>query len=96
MLIRSPIALAAAIRDRRRSLGWDQSELARKIGAGRHWVVAAEKGNPGAQLGHILRALNALQLGVSLAPLTDPREDARSGDPRINAVVERARGPLRR
>jgi HTH-type transcriptional regulator / antitoxin HipB len=53
------------MRDQRRQRGLDQSELAAKIGATRQWVIAVEKGKPGAAVGLILRALDALGLSLS-------------------------------
>ncbi len=44
MQIRTPLDLGLAIRDRRRKLKLSQTELARKAGVGRQWVVAIEHG----------------------------------------------------
>ncbi|MEJ0074704.1 MAG: type II toxin-antitoxin system Y4mF family antitoxin [Alphaproteobacteria bacterium] len=60
MLIRTPADLGAAIRDRRRQLGLDQATLAQRIGVSRQWVVAIEQGRSRAELGLVLRALDAL------------------------------------
>ena len=73
----TPLYLGLAIRDRRRKLKLSQTELARKAGAGRQWVVAIEHGNSRAELGFVLRTLSALDL-----PLTIDSGDRlpRSGD----------------
>ncbi len=44
--------------------GFGQQELAARIGANRRWVIDVEKGKPRAEVGMILRALDAL--GVEL------------------------------
>lgn len=67
MQIRTPTDLGLVIRDRRRKLKLNQTELARKVGVGRQWVVAIEHGKPRAELGLVLRALIALDLSL-IAP----------------------------
>jgi len=63
--IRTPIDLGALIRERRTRLGLDQSSLARKAGTSRQWLVALEKGKPRAEIGLILRTLEALNLSLT-------------------------------
>jgi HTH-type transcriptional regulator / antitoxin HipB len=58
--------IGAAIRARRRELGWDQATLADKIGVSRLWVNQVEKGKPGAGVGLVLRAFAALDLTLML------------------------------
>ena len=55
MQIRTPLDLGLVIRDRRRKLKLSQTELARKAGVGRQWVVAIEHGKSRAELGLVLR-----------------------------------------
>ena len=57
-----------AIRDRRRKLKLSQSQLARKVGVGRQWVVAIEHGKSRAELGLVLRTLSALDLPLTIDP----------------------------
>jgi HTH-type transcriptional regulator/antitoxin HipB len=64
MVIRTPADLGAMIRSTRKSLGMDQTELARKIGVSRWWLVEIERGKPRAEIGLILRTLNTL--GINL------------------------------
>ena len=77
MRIRTPLDLGLVIRDRRRKLGLSQTELARKVGVGRQWVVSIERGKSRAELGLVLRTLSALDLsfttdaGERLPPPTD-------------------------
>lgn len=91
MILRTSADLGALIRDRRKTLGLDQEELASRIGANRRWVIDVEKGKPRAEVGMILRALGAL--GVTLTVSAD---ESLSGDdvvdaPDIDAVIERVR-----
>lgn len=91
--LRTPADVGAAIRARRRSLGWDQSELAERMGASRLWVSQVEAGKPGAGLGLVLRAFGAMGLTLSAggpsvvgAEVSTP---ARAVD--LNAILEAAR-----
>ncbi|MEO1193603.1 MAG: helix-turn-helix domain-containing protein [Pseudomonadota bacterium] len=93
--LRTPADVGAAIRARRRALGWDQSELARRIGASRLWVSQVEGGKAGAGIGLTLRAFAALDLHLTVTTAagqeisTESPAPARSVD--INAIVEAAR-----
>lgn len=89
MSIRTPAQLGAAIRDRRKALGVRQSELAKRIGASRQWVIDLEKGHPGAELGLVLRAVNAMGLMLEIF-LPNPKPKLRSG-PDIDAIVADAK-----
>jgi HTH-type transcriptional regulator/antitoxin HipB len=66
MLLRTPNDLGSAIRDRRRRLNLDQSDLARQIGVSRKWIIDVEKGKPRAEIGLVLRTLDALGLRLAL------------------------------
>jgi y4mF family transcriptional regulator len=81
MLIRTPADLGAVIRDRRKQLALGQAALAEKIGASRQWVVGIERGHSRAELGLVLRTLDAL--GIRL-------ENSQSS-PDIDAIVAAAR-----
>jgi HTH-type transcriptional regulator/antitoxin HipB len=90
MRVRTPVDIGLTIRERRRALGLDQAELARRIGVSRQWIVAVEKGKPRAELGLVLRALSAL--GIALQ--TDKSKRAQAAPlVDIDAVVARARIP---
>ena len=89
MFIRTPADLGAVIRDRRKQLKLDQAGFATRIGVSRQWVIQIERGRPRAELGLVLRALDALDIQL----------DARAGEPRrrqsgavdIDAIVARAK-----
>lgn len=93
MLLRTPFDLGSTIRDRRRSLGLDQEELAGRVGVSRKWIIDVEKGKSRAEIGLILRTFEALGLRLSL----DPASSAISADlaappveaPDIDKILER-------
>ena len=58
--------LVAAARGRRKSLGWTQSELADRAHVSRQWISEFEKGKPTAELGLMIRLLDALDLRLTL------------------------------
>ena len=92
MQIRTPLDLGLAIRDRRRKLKLNQTELARKAGVGRQWVVAIEHGKSRAELGLVLRTLAALDLPLTIDP--DHRQLPSSDDMDavdIDAIVNTAK-----
>jgi len=94
MHIRTPRDLGAVIRERRRELGWGQQVLANKIGVSRQWVIEIEKGKPRAEVGLVLRVLDAL--GVSLSLGGGTMALSKTGDSvseiDIDAIVRKARG----
>ena len=92
MKIRTPLDLGLAIRDRRRKLKLSQTELARRVGVGRQWIVAIEHGKSRAELGLALRTLSALDLLLRVDPgdrLLLSSDDITPLD--IDAVVNAAR-----
>jgi transcriptional regulator with XRE-family HTH domain len=58
--------VAAVVRDRRRSIGWAQQRLADAMGVTRQWVISLESGSERAQMGMVIRAFRALDLGLDL------------------------------
>ena len=92
MHLRTPRDIGAIIRERRRALGLDQGELARKVGVSRLWINQVERGKPRASLNLVLRTLAAV--GVELIANAGERapEDAEPViSPDINAIVQAAR-----
>ncbi|HUZ68029.1 MAG TPA: helix-turn-helix domain-containing protein [Beijerinckiaceae bacterium] len=74
MLVRTAKDIGLVIREQRRKLNLDQEELARRVKVSRQWVVEVEKGKLRAEIGLVLRTLNALGLALSVAP--EPKADA--------------------
>ena len=95
MILRTPSDLGLLIRDRRKSLGLDQRELAEKVGVSRLWIIEIEKGKPRAEIGLVMRTLLALalELDVSTEPASAPvKRRARAvAVPDIDAIVRNAR-----
>ena len=79
--VRNTYALGAAIRARRLELGWSQEVLANHLGVQRQWVIRFEAGSEGAEVGTVLRALNALGLSIIVG-----NEPARSSGESAPAV----------
>lgn len=91
MLIRTPSDLGAAIKDRRRQRGLNQAQLADEIGTSRQWLIDVEKGRPGAEIGLVFRALNALGLEISIAQDSIKAKGRRGTHIDIDAIVAGAR-----
>ena len=91
MRIRTPVDLGALIRDRRTKLGLNQKSLADRVGVSRQWVVEVEKGKPRAEIGLVLRTIEAL--GISLDAGNAANAKGRSGPPPvdIDLIVSSAR-----
>jgi len=91
MRIRTPIDLGAVIRDRRTKLGLDQKSLAAKVGVSRQWIVEVEKGKPRAEIGLVLRTVEAL--GINLASEEPGKVKSQKGPPPvdIDSIVAAAR-----
>lgn len=91
MRIRTPTDLGAIIRDRRTRLGMHQKSLADKVGISRQWIVEIEKGKPRAEMGLVLRTIDAL--GIVLAA-GDPGKSKKRPGPTpvdIDSIVASAR-----
>lgn len=88
MLIRTPADLGAVIRDRRKQLKLDQAAFAKCIGVSRQWVIEMERGHTRAELGLVLRALDALDIQID----TGIHEiKHRPGAVDIDAIVTKAK-----
>jgi len=66
--IASPRDLGLYVRDRRTQLGMTQADLAGAAGVSRRWLLDLESGKPTAQIGLVLRTLQALGLVVEAQP----------------------------
>lgn len=93
MYLRTPSDLGAAIRDKRRRMNLDQSDLAMQVGVSRKWIIDVEKGKPRAEVGLILRTLDVLGLRLSLHSAGAGQEDQnqRIATPNLDSVLKRAR-----
>lgn len=86
MFLRTPIDLGAAIRDRRRRLKLGQDALARRVGASRKWIIDIEKGKPRAEIGLVLRTLDALGLRLSATADDEPGRGTSAADAAVPSV----------
>ena len=92
--LRSAEQLGMTIRLKRKEKGLSQNRLAELLGVERKWVLRLEAGNPKAELGLVLKTLNALSLRASLSddrPLS--REASTS---RLDEVFRRLQRPARK
>ena len=97
MQIRTAKDVGALIRDKRKNQKLDQAELAKKVGVNRRWVLEVERGKPRAEIGLVLKTLDAL--GLTLSVEVDVAKRRRSGreiEPvDIDAIIENAKRPKR-
>lgn len=99
MNIHTPRDLGLRIRDQRLKLRMSQAALARSVGASRSWVVQMERGNPGAEIGLMLKALRSVGLTIDVRGATeDEFVPGRAGGSEplpiidLAAILDRARG----
>lgn len=64
--------LGRAVRLKRQEKGLSQSVLAAQLGVERKWVIRLESGNPKAELGLVLKILDALDLRATLGDEKPP------------------------
>lgn len=91
MRIRTPADLGAIIRDSRKGLGLDQAALARTIGVNRKWIIGIERGRPRAELGLVLRALDALGIPLTAGAPSKARKPGSIPSVDIDAIVASAK-----
>jgi HTH-type transcriptional regulator / antitoxin HipB len=84
--------LAAAVRGRRKDLGFNQADLARRAGVSRKWIYEFEAGKPTAEFGLVLRVLDELGLALELAPRSDQGPAARGDPVDLDALLDEHRG----
>lgn len=88
----NPEQLGRVVRLKRQEKGLSQSALAAQLGAERKWVIRLESGNPKAELGLVLKVLDALDLRASLGEEKPPSssKDGRVAEPsRLDEVFRR-------
>ncbi|MBM4264408.1 MAG: helix-turn-helix transcriptional regulator [Deltaproteobacteria bacterium] len=95
MQIRTAKDIGALIRDQRKKQRLGQAELAKKVGVNRRWVLEVERGKPRAEIGLILKTLDALGLSLSVESGVAARRrsgrEIQSVD--IDAIIENAKRP---
>jgi HTH-type transcriptional regulator/antitoxin HipB len=93
MRIQTPADLGALIRNTRKKFKLDQSTLAKKIGVSRLWLVEIEKGKPRAEMGLVLRTLDALQISLNATTLEIKARKRPDTIVDIDRIVAAARNP---
>lgn len=83
-MFRSPRELGGYVRELRLERELSQSELARRSGVSREWLLAFERGKPNVDLGRVLDVLAVL--GMTLDVVPDER------DPIVDDLLARYRG----
>jgi HTH-type transcriptional regulator/antitoxin HipB len=96
--LRSAEQLGMTIRLKRKEKSLSQNRLAELLGVERKWVLRLEAGNPKAELGLVLKTLNALSLRASLSDEDRPasREDRQPSTSRLDEVFRRLQRPARK
>jgi HTH-type transcriptional regulator / antitoxin HipB len=97
-ILRNPEQLGRLLRLRRLEKRLSQSALAERLGVERKWVIHLEAGNPKAEFGLVLKALDALGL---LASLSDENHSAagknrRPAPSRLDEVFRQLQRPERK
>jgi HTH-type transcriptional regulator/antitoxin HipB len=95
MQLRTARDIGALIRDQRKNQKLDQAELAGKVGVNRRWVIEVERGKPRAEIGLILKTLDALGLTLlTEGGAAKRRRGGREIEPvDIDAIIESAKRP---
>lgn len=95
MLVDNARELGTRMRDQRLQLGLSQAAFAKRVGVSRSWVVQMERGNAGAEIGRVLKALAALGLDVDVrtaaASAVSLADKGESWTPDLSDILDRAR-----
>jgi len=96
--LRNAEQLGMTIRLKRKEKGLSQNRLAELLGVERKWVLRLEAGNPKAELGLVLKTLNALSLRAHLSDQDRSlsREDRHAPTSRLDEVFRRLQRPVRK
>ena len=92
MRIRTPADLGALIRDGRTKLALDQRSLAQQVGVSRQWIVEVEKGKPRAEIGLLLRTIDALGIRLMSEEEAPGKKRHTAPEVDIDSIVAAARG----
>ena len=87
--LRNPERVGAAIRLKRKEKGLSQSVLAERLGVERKWVIRLEAGNPGAELGLVLKALELVGIQALLRDEERKTKAPRAASSRLDEVFAR-------
>lgn len=93
--IKTAAALGLQLRARRLASGLSQAALAERIGVERKWIIRLEAGNSVAELGAVLRAIEALNCDLLLRSHTGESLVRRSGASALDEVLDGLKRPRR-
>ncbi len=97
MQLRTPNEIGHLVRDRRKSRGWTQDQLATRLGVSRLWIVQLEQGKATVQLGLVLRTLNELDVPLQVDLQPQSHSGMRLNDAiDLDSIILRTTGPSRR
>lgn len=85
--------LAAIARGRRRDLGLSQAELAARARVSRQWVSTFESAKATAEIGLVIRLLDALDLRLAVAEAGAPVAPRGAAPVDLDALLEDQRSP---
>jgi HTH-type transcriptional regulator/antitoxin HipB len=85
--------LAAITRGRRRDLGLTQADLAARARVSRQWVSAFERGKATAEIGLVIRLLDALDLRLAVTGSGAPGPARVPAPVDLDALLEEQQGP---
>jgi HTH-type transcriptional regulator/antitoxin HipB len=91
--LRSAEQLGMTIRLKRKEKGLSQNRLAELLGVERKWVLRVEAGNAKAELGLVLKTLNALGLRASLSDHPQSHKHRDASTSRLDEVFRRLQRP---
>lgn len=75
--------VAVAVRGRRKDLGLNQAELARRVGVSRKWIYEFEAGKSTAEFGILIRVLDELGLNFDVTKDSGAAASRPPGLPRV-------------
>ena len=93
MDVRSLRDLAALARGRRRELGLSQAELAARARVSRQWVSAFESAKATAEVGLVIRLLDALDLRLTVSDSGAPGPAPGPVPVDLDALIDEQRRP---
>lgn len=84
--------LAAIVRGRRRDLGFSQAQVAMRAHVSRQWVSEFETGKATAEIGLVIRLLDALDLRLTVTDGGASRAPSSAGAVDLDDLLEEHRG----
>lgn len=96
ILLRSAEQLGMTVRLKRKEKGLSQTALAELLGVERKWVLRLEAGNSKAELGLVIKTLDALGIHASLSEQGRSAKGRAASSSRLDEVFRRVQRPDRK